>query len=282
MNRRNLIIIGVAAVLGLLAVYLANAWFSGVEQRQQNLADQQRTVQIAVATQELEFGAPLNSDNVRLTTWPESSLPQGAITDINEALSGRVAIRPIARGEPILQNRISGRASLSANLPLEMRAISVPVNQITGVAGFVLPGDVVDVFMTRDNITSVLLENVQVLAIDRRTNEQNTDPALVSTATLQVDPISAQKLTLARQVAQLSLALRNVENQEVGPTARVTVNDLNRTGYPSNTSSRPRVARRAPVRRASTPSRPAPPKPEMTIVRGTTGTNYEVQPYGSR
>lgn len=284
MSQRNIIILVVAGLLGVLAVYLANAWFSGVEERQQEFAEEQNLVNVAVASQELAFGTALNSENVRLVSWPANSVPQGAFNDLSTIEPGQVAIRPIAIGEPILQSRISGRASLSANLPPDMRAVSIPLNQVSGVAGFVLPGDVVDVMLTRDETTVVLLENVPVLAIDRRSNEQETEPAVVDTATLQVDPISAQRLTLARQVGTLSLALRNVENQEVGPRPRITVSNL---GYFRGPPDRVRVESAPPPRRSSSsasspPARPSRSGPQMTIVRGTEATDYEVPRYGSR
>ena len=152
MNRRNAVIAGIAVVLGLFAVYLANAWFSGVEQREERVAEEQQLVRIAVASQDMEFGAPLTAENVRLANWPAGSVPQGAYrdTDVQRMLSGgNVAIRPITRGEPILLSRISERAVLSANLPADMRAVTVPVDAVSGVAGFVTPGDVVDVLLTR-------------------------------------------------------------------------------------------------------------------------------------
>ncbi|MEL1251020.1 Flp pilus assembly protein CpaB [Aurantiacibacter gilvus] len=286
MNQRNLIIVGVAAALGLLAVYLANVWFSGVEEQQDTFVAEQELVTIAVASQEMEFGTPLNNDNVRMASWPADSVPQGAILDDAGLARGRVAIRPIAMGEPILQSRISGRASLSANLPLDMRAVSIPVNEVTGVAGFVLPGDVVDVLLTSDDITTTLLENVLVLAIDRRSNEQNNEPAVVETATLQVDPIAAQQLTLARQIGNLTLALRNVENQQMGPMPRTSRADLGRRPVATGRDAPVRVA--APPRQAlpqsNSSSSPSTRRtgPEMVIVRGTTPTSYEVQRNGSR
>ncbi|WP_120077079.1 Flp pilus assembly protein CpaB [Aurantiacibacter odishensis] len=287
MNQRNIIILVVAGVLGILAVYLANTWFSGVEERQAAIAEQQELVNVAVASQELEFGTALNNDNIRLVSWPANSVPEGAFNDLSAIEPGQVAIRPIAIGEPILQSRISGRASLSANLPVDMRAVSIPVNQVSGVAGFVLPGDVVDVMLTRDNITTVLLENVPVLAIDRRADDQSNEPAVVDTATLQLDPVSAQRITLARQVGSLSLALRNVENQEMGPRPRVTVADLGYFAAPQarvRAASNPSPARSSPSRQSSgaTVARAAPPAPRMTINRGTETAEYEVPRYGSR
>lgn len=294
MERRNLIIVAVAVIVGLFAVYLANAYFSGVEERQEAVAEEQRLVRVAVAAQDLEFGAALNADNVRLVNWPAQSVPEGAIQDLTRFRGTDVAIRPIARGEPILTSRISERAVLSENIPDGLRAVTVPVDDVTGVAGFVTPGDAVDVLLTRnmpgdrasndDKMTTVVLENVQVLAIDRRASEKNTEPQELKMATLLVDQFAAQKLALGTQIGRLSLALRNAENQQVGGTQVATTADLGGRGYRSVSSAR--VA--APVPRAATyrpaptggsaPSDMAPVRrgPTMLIYRGTEGERQEV------
>ena len=303
MERRNLIIVGVAVVIGLLAVYLANTWFSGVEQRQEAVAEQQQLVRIAVAQQDLEFGTPLTADNVRLTNWPANSVPQGAYTDVAQLLAGgNVAIRPIMTGEPILLSRISERAILSANLPPDMRAVTVPVDAVTGVAGFITPGDVVDVLLTRqipgdgaggdDKMTTTILKNVPVLAIDRRASEKATEPAVGRTATLQVTPDDAQKLTLATQIGRLSLALRNVEDVEGGASRTVTTADLGGGYYIRSRASPAAPAQQPALVYAVPPQGPATaaaaaavPRrfsgPSMTVFRGTESSDEEVQRYGS-
>ncbi|QPC98473.1 Flp pilus assembly protein CpaB [Qipengyuania soli] len=296
MERRNLIIIGVAVVLGLIAVYLANAYFSGVEEQQERVAEEQQLVRIAVASQDLDFGSPLTPDNVRLVNWPAQSVPAGAFTDMARFAGRDVAIRPIAQGEPILQSRISERAILSENIPDDMRAVTIPVNEVAGVAGFVTPGDAVDVLMTRtipggndEKMTSVILENVQVIAIDRRASESSTEPQELKMATLLVDQDNAQKLTLAVESGRLSLALRNVENQTVGATRVVTTRDLpggairysqRSTGGGGGGTPAPRAA---PYRAPSGPAAsgtttfvPSYGGPSMVIYRGTEGARQEV------
>ena len=297
MQRRNLIVLGVAVFFGLLAVYLANAYFSGIEKREERVAQQQQLVRIAVASQPLEFATPLTSDNIKLVNWPETSVPQGAFRTIDAVLrDGRVALRPIAVGEPILADRVSGkdgRAALSYNLPDGMRAISIPVSAVTGVSGFVLPGDVVDVMLTRqiagegatdsDKMIEVILESVKVLAIDHMANDKATNPKVGKTAVVEVDMLGAQKLTLARELGALTLALRNIEHPTSGWTRAVTSRDVGRRiVIPAR-----REAPVAPpvVRVAATggqgvivPMRPT--GPSMLVVRGTQGTNYEVNRNG--
>ncbi len=295
MRGRNLLIIGLAVFLGLIAVYLANVYFSGVQERQAREAEANRMAQIVVATQDFQFGTQLASTNLRLANWPANSVPQGAFVSIEEATrGGRVALRPIAIGEPILATKVSGeggRATLSAILPEELRAVSIPVGQVSGVGGFVRAGDVVDVMLTRqipgdgagsnDRMTSVVLENVLVLAIDQVSDENQTAPQVGRTATLQTDMLGAQKLTLARRIGSLSLALRNVENQTVGGTETVTPSDLGGAGYyiAARSNTPPPAPQAVPtVPGPATPRRPR--GPTMSIVRGTTPTTYEVSRKG--
>jgi pilus assembly protein CpaB len=303
MQRRNLIILGAAVLFGLIAVFLANSYFSGFEKQEERAAKQEQLARIVVATQELKFGTPLTTDNIRLVNWPQTSVPPGAFRAIPDALrDGRVALRPIAIGEPILTERVSGadgRASISYNLPEDMRAVSIPVSAVAGVSGFVTPGDVVDVLLTRqipgdgagdgDKMTDVLMENVQVLAIDQMANEKATNPKVGKTAVLMVDLYGAQKLALARETGSLSLALRNIKNQAAGYLRTVSSRDLSRTGLFMRARQAPSAP--APVmppastqiaaRRAPGVVMPGLPiGPSMIIVRGTQVTSYEVKSNG--
>ncbi len=303
MQRRNLIILGIAVLFGLIAVLLANSYFSGYEQRAEKVAKEQQLVRIVVASQELAFGTALTTENLRLQNWPSNSVPQGAFRTLEDALrDGRVSLRPIVIGEPVLASRVSGkdgRASIAYNLPEGMRAISIPVSAVAGVSGFAQPGDVVDVLLTRqipgdgangdDKMTDVIMENVQVLAVDQAADDKKNVPKVGKTAVLMVDLFGAQKLALAREVGSLSLALRNVENQLVGGTQTVSTRDLNSNGL--YIAARPQMAQAPmympppqnyapPPRQAASPPRPS--GPSMVIVRGTQDTTYEVNRNGAR
>jgi pilus assembly protein CpaB len=182
-----------------------------------------------------------------------------------------------------------------------MRAVTVPVDAVSGVAGFVTPGDVVDVLLTRqipgegasgdDKMTSVILESVPVLAIDLRAGEANSEAALGKTATLQANPRDAQKLVLATQVGRLSLALRNIESLDNGSRATVTTRDFGGGYYLRGRSSAPvqqvqqvRASTPAPAGAVASATAAAPRRPSgptMVVVRGVEATNEEVQRYGS-
>jgi pilus assembly protein CpaB len=307
---RNIVIIAIAAILGVIAVIIANNYLSGVEERQATAAEQNRLVQIAVARVPMEYGTTLSAENIRMVSWPSTSVPAGAFQSTKPLLGAdtRVVLRPIEAGEPILPGKITGpggRASISALIDPDMRAVAVRISDVAGVAGFVLPNDTVDVLLTRtpkteaegqvDPITDVLMQNVRVLAIDQGANEKDNQPKLGKTATLLVDQQGAQKLALAGQVGTLSLALRNAENQDVFMAQTVGTRDLGQGSVSPSFYNAPRSS--GPAMAASPYPIPAAqaaasgaargavarPKPKnsvsVEIVRGTTASSYDVSRY---
>jgi pilus assembly protein CpaB len=248
-GQRNLIVLVAALVMGALAVYLANAYFSGVDKRNEKIAEQLNLNTVVAARVPLNYGDTLTADKLKVVQWPASSMPEGTFSDIRKLIADpagpRVALRPIAAGVPVLQPMLTGpggRAVISATLPKDKRAVAIRVNDVAGVAGFVLPGDSVDVMLTRqpvvasggqaEQVTDTIVENVRVIAADQNANDTSKDPQLSKTVTLEVDPVQAQKLALAGQVGTLSLALRNAANREFADARTVSVNDLSSSGYP--------------------------------------------------
>ncbi|MBY8826472.1 Flp pilus assembly protein CpaB [Sphingomonas colocasiae] len=299
-QRRSLIVLALAAMLGLAAVFVANAFLGGVQQKQE--AAVQGTVKILVASVPLEYGSEITAEKVRLVDWPRASLPQGAFNSLPQLLpmgKPRVALRPIAVNEPLLASKLSGeggRAAISAVLRPDMRAIAVRVNDVAGVAGFVLPGDVVDILITRtiggdgaaaQQITDVLLQKIRVIAIDQDANDGKSDPRVGKTATLEVSQVDAQKLALAQQVGSLSMALRNATDQTNPVVQTVGLEDLRDGAYGGGfTSAGPAYTPQysppptwQPVVRRPKPA----PKTTSTVevVRGLTGSNYEVGRHAS-
>jgi len=304
-GQRNLIILGIAVFVGLIAVFAANHYFSSIDERQAQIAEAQKLARIVVATQPLEFGTPLTAQNVKLQNWPANSVPQGAFTSIPAALANnRVALRPIVPGEPVLADKVSGkdgRATLAANLPVGMRAVSIPITEVSGVSGFALPGTTVDVLLTRkipgdgsdeqDQMVDVIMENVQILAINQLADSKDGKPKPGKTATLQTDLYGAQRLTLAQRIGTLSLVLRNVENQQPAALTTVTRRDLPNPGIfrPARRSAAPSAAMQMPVPQfyAAAPApRTAPAAapiisgPAMSVYRGTERSDYEVSRAG--
>jgi len=301
MRGQGLIILGVAILIGLAAVFLANSYLGRVEQQQTTTA--QGMVKVAVASVPLDFGTPITPDKVRLVDWPAGSLPEGTFSSIPQLLPmnhTRVALRPMAANEPILRSKISGeggRAAISAVLDPTKRAVAVRVSDVAGVAGFVLPGDVVDVLITRtpmvangasQQITDILLQKVRVIAIDQDASDNTDKPAIGKTATLEVAQVDAQKLALAQQVGQLSLALVNPASETSPTVETVSTDDLRDGAYvggysdgaprfqPPPLLSAPPAGPRAPARK------PANPDLTVMIVRGTKDSSYEVGRYVGR
>jgi pilus assembly protein CpaB len=310
-QRRNLIIVGIAVFLGAIAVILANSYFSGVEERQEQIAEEQRLARIIVATQPMEFGELLTTENIRLQNWPAQSVPEGAFLTVADALKdNRVALRPIVPGEPILASKVSGtdgRATLAALLPDGMRAVSIPVNNVNGVAGFVLPGTTVDILLVRkiegdgadsqDMRADLLMENVQVLAVDQLANDKQGEPKISRVATLAVTPYDAQRLAVANRMGTLQLTLRKVESASLDDPVqgrlartvtsrqlgvpRIVIPGSRSSGGGGNVSSAPAMASHSPPAVASASINiPAYSGPAMTVVRGTEPTNYQVGPMG--
>jgi pilus assembly protein CpaB len=302
MRRQTVIALAVAVVLGLLAVYLANSYIGRSDQLVQQA--QQGTTKVAVAAVPLDYGIDITPDKVKFVDYPTTSIPAGAFSDFNQlapAGKRRVVLRPMALNEPILATKLAGEGlgpSISYLLPDGMRAAAVRINDVSGVAGFVQPMDTVDVLITRQmpgsdaQATDVLLQAVKVIAIDQNAQGADGKPVLAKTATLEVNPVDAQKLALAQNVGSLSLVLRKPgEQQDLGHVATVSMNDLRYSYYggagtvPAATAP-PRVtvasAPRRTVRRpASAPVVRRPATNNVEVVRGTTGSNYEVGGYGS-
>lgn len=293
MQGRNIILVGIAIVLGLVAVLMVNSYFSGVEERQAKVARQQQLTRIVVAAKELPFGTVLNDQNVMLVNWPSNSVPAGAFTTVADAMGkGNATLRNIVQGEPILASKLSNRPTLSANLPNGQYAVAVPVSAVAAVGGFVRPGDLVDVLLTRqipgdsaggnDKMTDVVLSSVPVLAVDVDADEKSTKPSIGKTATLQVDTLGAQKLALAQQLGVLSLALRNAADQTVTAASTVLPSQLTARNIRMAAKTAPTPSAAPMIARAIT-SLPAgiiaPRKsgPMMTIFRGSQSSEYEVQ-----
>jgi pilus assembly protein CpaB len=147
-------------------------------------------------------------------------------------------LKPVDKGEPVLKSRISGfgaKATLSRQVPAGMRAVSIRVDDVSGVAGFILPGDRVDVMLTHrlegaspdaSLVTDIILQNVQILGIDQLSDQDREKPVVARTATVAVTPEDAQKLALAQQAGTLGLALRNTSAVDQVPVERVVQRDL--------------------------------------------------------
>jgi len=217
----------VAVFVGGATVWLARDFIESRAFQTSNSDLMMDTTRIVVAARQLNFGDTLRPEFLKEATWPSDIVPEGSFESMEALLDGeerRVTLRPIEPNEPILQSRVSGfggRATLSQVISPNMRAVTLRVNDVVGVAGFVLPGDRVDILLTRqtssgrnNQITDILIQNVRVMAVDQLANELADSPVVARAATVEVTPQQAQKLSLAASVGTLSFALRNVFNAE--------------------------------------------------------------------
>jgi pilus assembly protein CpaB len=246
----TIVMIAFAVLFGLLAVFLAQTWLNNqADQRMRSLEANKKPAApahtIVVASKPLRFGDELGALSLREVPWPADALPAGAFDKTAELTSAkRVVLAPIDANEAILASKITGpgqRATLSATLQEGMDAVTVRVNDVEGVAGFVLPGDRVDVVLTRQldkevAMNDVVIQNARVLAIDQLADARTEKPSVVKAVTLEVNVTDGQKLALASAVGTLSLLLRKAGEPAEGTPRRVTLSDLGRALQPSRDS----------------------------------------------
>jgi len=228
------------------------------------------TQHIVVAAAPLQLGTRVDASNLRLIPWPADQPVVGMFTRIEDC-ANRALITPVAANEPILDSKLASKASgagLSATIPEGMRALSVAVNDVVAVAGFVMPGTMVDVLVTgrvsggthggEENITRTILENVRVLAAGQKIEQDREGkPQTVPVITLLVSPEDAGKLAMASTEGKIQLALRNtVDSKKVDPPSVFEAALFSGTGA---------VAAPAPKRTAAVKPAPVLPPAPYTI-----------------
>lgn len=232
-NKRAMIMMALAVVLGLGAVTLAASWLLN--------APAASSGRIVVAGADIDIGQRLTPAMVKLVDWPAASVPKGAFTDPQQ-LGGRVLRSSVLAGEPLSESRLAPAGTLgglSALITEGKRAITVRVNDVIGVAGFALPGNYVDIIVSTEtvpdpnagyvraqSISKIVLERILVLAVAQEVSRDETKPKVVNAVTLEVTPQQAEQLDLARSVGTLSLALRNQVDPAVAATAGATKHNL--------------------------------------------------------
>jgi len=272
-NKRAVIMMALAVVLGLLAVALAASWLLN--------APGATTGRIVVARSDVDIGQRLTPEMFKLADWPAGSVPKGAFTD-PLPLGGRVLKSSLLAGEPISEAKLAPAGTLgglSALIAEGKRAITVRVNDVIGVAGFTLPGNYVDIIVSTEtvpdpnqarareqSISKIVLERILVLAVAQEVSRDETKPKVVNAVTLEVTPGEAEKLDLARSVGTLSLALRN----QVDPAAAATLGATKENLLPALAARVPAPVVRAPPRpRVQQVRAPAPPKRDcISVING--------------
>ena len=233
-QRTNLAILVVAVMLGGVAAFLARGWLQSHSTR----TGLRRPYRFWSRTTRLLLERRSGAKDVREIDWPAKSRPDGGFANFAELVKNgrRIALSPFVRDEPIIASKVSApdqRASLSTVIKKGKRAVTVAVDDVRGVAGFIFPGDFVDVVVTRSgnsdgpqNFSEVISQHVQVLAIDQMAGQRQEHPTVAKAVTVEVDPEQALKILLAANVGKLSLILRQPEEVALAPDVKVTDRDL--------------------------------------------------------
>lgn len=240
MRTSTIVMTGFAVLFGVLAVFVAQVWLNKqADSRARSMEVHEKpavTSTIVVAKQPLRFGTVLSAAMLKEIPWPSSARPSGAFAKISDVLSGgkRVVLTAIEPNEPVLALKITGpgeRATLSALVHKGMKAVTIRVNDVEGVGGFVQPGDHVDVVLTRQTnkdaaTAQVVLQDARVLAVDQRADERTSKATVPKSVTLEVNTVQAQKLWLAASVGNLSLLLRKAGETAEARTRPISLSDL--------------------------------------------------------
>ena len=254
MSIRLVATIAVALFLGLVAVLILNATIGG--HKSATAATSAGTTPVVVAVAPIARGATLQPTMLKVVAFPSSAAPTGAFSSIDELAgaktNGRLAMRSLGAGEAVLANAVTGpggKLTLASVIAPGMQAVSVRTTDVTGVGGFVLPGDRVDVLLTRTmqqggeqnpfSVTQIVAENVLVLGVDQEDNNESDKPVVVKAVTIEASPAQAQVITLGQTVGTVSLTLRHVADDEPQLQKATTVAQL---GYAPRPAPAPRRA----------------------------------------
>jgi len=222
-----------AVLFGALAVVLVNNLLSSRVQEEGQITKQTIPLsEVVIAAKDINVGMPLNENNLALAEWPKANIPQGSFKNIQD-LEGRVAITPLTAGQPLRAAELAAPGSgagLVAIIPPGMRAMSIKVDEVIGVAGFILPNTFVDVIgvdsKNKKETAKTILKNIKVLAIAQETFTEDGKAKIVRTVTLQVKPVESERLALQTHKGGIHLVLRNpLEKERIEPVVVKNIGD---------------------------------------------------------
>jgi pilus assembly protein CpaB len=282
-------VLGVSLVFALVVTMVFYQMASGASSGGSAKSEPVEESSVVVAARPLEVGVSVKPDDVKIVKLPTSAVPKGAFTKVEEVID-RPVISNILLDEPILEGRLAARGAglgLAPVIPVGMRALSVRVNDVVGVAGFVLPGMHVDVLVTgqppgdsQATVTTTVLQDISVLTAGQSLQSDSRGQAInAPVVTLLVTPEQAEVLTLAGNETKIQLVLRNAADKSVNATKGRRLNELYRgSGAPvaeERPASRP-APRRRPVEtvRLAPVAAPAPPPvpDQVVVIRGNQKT----------
>lgn len=286
MNTKAILVLALALAFGGLTALSIKS----VLNRKNSTFGAAQPKKVVVAALPISMSQKLSAEQLKVLEWPDNLVPEGAFSAVPQVID-RVVTSEFAAGEPILASRLAPEgtmAGLPAIIPDGYRAITVRVDEVIGVAGFIAPGTFVDVIATSvslgnqdDSNSRIILQKVKVLASGQKieTQEQGKDgkPVEVKTVTLQVTPQQAESLALAATAGKLQLVMRNITDQEPVNTTGISAKQVfsaapPRPPQPASAKTKP-VRKPEPVQVAA----PAPPKSQIEMIRGTERSTVTVQ-----
>lgn len=257
-----------AAVLAVAAGGVAYLYLKGTSAVASGQAID--TLPVVVCNEDLTFGTELEDGHLRIVPFPKNSIPMGAYATPDSIIGQTTKVFLVA-GEPVLASKLSSiGGGLSVRVPEGMRASSVEVNEVSGVSGFVLPGDRIDILCTIDNapgqsqgvaVTKTILQNIEVVAAGVKTKVNKNDHIRVQAVTMLVTPAQAEDLALGMFEGRIHLVLRNPVDHEI--VAVAPTNTRNVFGLTTKKKTTRRTPRRTVVRQPE----PPPPEPTYTVIR---------------
>jgi pilus assembly protein CpaB len=292
-NKRLIIALAAAIVFGLIAAFSVSRYLASAQAYTKNLNN------VVVAKVEIPVGERIIAEHLSVVQFPKNVTPEGTFQKIDDKIVGRVALLRIAPREPLTESRlapIGSAGGLSSVIPEGYRAMTVKVDDVVGVSGFILPGTLVDIVVViqppkgsgqqEDMVSKIVLQNIKVLAsgqnIDKPKNEK--EGQRVKAVTLQVTPEQAEKLALASNEGRLQLVMRNSVDQgdEVTPGANKKsllsgerAQQVPEPGISSKSTTfagvrryRPRTPRTVNSALKTNVLAPAPPRPSIEVIEG--------------
>lgn len=193
---------------------------------------------VVVAVDDVPFGRVIEANMLAVQAWPAHAAPNGSFSSLSAVIDRqngqkRRAKHSLAKGDVLLASKVSEfgeQVSITQRIDPAMRAVTIRVNDVTGVAGLIAPSDRIDLTLTRnvdqELVTSTILQDVEVLGIDQPGKGRQRQAAKIKTVTVQVSPTDAQRLALAQQAGTLSLSLRHIDAADRPALQSISVNDL--------------------------------------------------------
>lgn len=224
-SKRTFFLLGASIAFSAGAAFIANSWIKNELHQGETL--QASTENVVVASMKIPYGIEIGETHIKLREVPKGTAPDGAFTD-TEMVLGTVSRTEIYPGEIIIKDRIvshGGGSTLAAMISPDKRAITVRVNDVVGVAGFLLPGNRVDVISTRQKdknvVSETILKNIKVLAVDQTASTDKSEPIVVRSVTMEMSPRETEVVTAASKRGSLQLTLRNPTQDEPAKTEEV-------------------------------------------------------------